>query len=68
MTLALNSDAVKSIEKLLDDAHDMADAVDDLREGNPALASILLVALNAYLEHVQAQIAQTLGGHHVRRA
>ncbi|MDI9934670.1 hypothetical protein QM806_04275 [Rhodococcus sp. IEGM 1351] len=60
MTIALNEDAVKSIEKLLDDAHDMADAVDDLREENTALAVILLVALNAYLEHVQAQIVRLI--------
>lgn len=58
--MTLQAEAVTTIEKLVEDAHEMANAVDDLREENPALATIMLVSLDAYLEHIQFRINQAV--------
>ncbi|MHD0307552.1 hypothetical protein, partial [Rhodococcus erythropolis] len=49
-----------SSDHFSEDAHEMASAVDDLRDENPALATIMLVSLNAYLEHIQFRIIQAV--------
>ncbi|MBW4816122.1 hypothetical protein F6X56_15260 [Rhodococcus erythropolis] len=58
--MTLQAEAVTAIDKLVEDAHEMASAVDDLREENPALAMIMLVSLSAYLEHIQFRISQAV--------
>lgn len=52
----------KQITKLVEDAHELADAVDDIMPTNKALAIMLLATLNAYLEHIQFRIETSIGG------
>lgn len=62
MTTTELHENARQIIKLVEDAHELADAVDDIMPTNKALAIMLLATLNAYLEHIQFRIETSIGG------
>ncbi|MDV7990494.1 hypothetical protein [Rhodococcus sp. IEGM 1374] len=62
MTTTELHENTRQIIKLVEDAHELADAVDDIMPTNKALAIMLLATLNAYLEHIQFRIETSIGG------
>ncbi|MBJ8343924.1 hypothetical protein [Antrihabitans sp. YC2-6] len=58
----LRPDQIAPIERMIDEAHGLAEAINDLiKDEDSALAAMLLVTLNAYLEHVQRCVLNVVG-------
>ncbi|KSZ59652.1 hypothetical protein Z045_05630 [Rhodococcus pyridinivorans KG-16] len=61
MNQPLPLDQLKMLQELTKDAHSMAETIDELSRTNPLLSTVLLAAMDVYLEAIREHISYTIG-------
>ncbi|WP_192378827.1 hypothetical protein [Rhodococcus rhodochrous] len=61
MSTEVSLDHLKTLQELTKDAHSMAETIDELSRTNPLLSTVLLAAMDVYLEAIREHISYTIG-------